>query len=218
MTVVDRSSLVRIVSNLVSYAYNDLDSKRFIIKTAKISSFACITWDSNQDTIRVTCNKIILNWHEAPVIGLLAHELSHPASKKGGQKEESTDLDVIQRGLGSYLALERIMTNKYSDYIIRNGQDRYLGYSTIRNYLDTHELNHLDRLLRDLRLTTTSRVYTQKLQHDYVIVHDDKITAHRDGTRLDNDQDADSELKYRTQDNSTYVYLDDELVAKFDDT
>ena len=51
MTVADMSSLVRIVSDLVSYAYNDLDSKRFIVKTAKISSFACITWDSNQDTL-----------------------------------------------------------------------------------------------------------------------------------------------------------------------
>lgn len=218
MTKVDRSSLTRIISSLVTYAYNDLDSKRFIIKTAKISSFACITWDSNQDTIRVTCNKIILNWHEAPVIGLLAHELSHPASKKGGQKEEATDLDVIQRGLGPYLALERIMTNKYLDYVIRNGQDRYLGYSTIRNYLDVQELNHLDRLLRDLRLTTTTRNYPQKLQHDYVVMYDDKITALRNGAILNDEQDVDSELKYRTHDNSTYVYLDDELVAKFDDT
>ena len=218
MTVVDRSSLVRIVSDLVSYAYNDLDSKRFIVKTANISSFACITWDKNHDYIRVTCNKVILNWHEAPIIGLLAHELSHPASKKGGHREESTDLDVIQRGLGPYLALERIMTNKYTDYLIKKGQDRYLGYSTIRNYLDANELNHLDRLMRDLRLTSTSRNYDPKLQHDFVIMHDDKITALRDGAIVDDDPDTDSELVFLKHDNSTYVYLDDELVAKFDDT
>ncbi|MHA1930251.1 MAG: hypothetical protein ACTSV2_16900 [Candidatus Thorarchaeota archaeon] len=217
MTMVDRSSLERVVSDLVTYAYNDLDSKRFIIKIAKISSFACITWDSNQDTIRLTCNRIIMNWHEAPIIGLLAHELSHPASKKGEQKEESTDLDVIERGLGSYLAVERIMTNKYTDYVIRKGKDRYLGYNTIRDYLDMQELDHLDRLLSDIRLTSTSRTYVEELEHDYVVMRDGKITSLRNGAIIDN-PDVDSDLKYRIHENSTYVYLDDELVAKFDDT
>lgn len=161
---------------------------------------------------------MILKWHEAPIIGLMAHELSHPASKKGGQKEEYTDLDVIQRGLGPYLALERIMTNKYTDYVIKKGKDRYLGYSTIRDYLDSKELNHLDRLLGDLRLTSTSRKYPKELQHDYIVMRDSKITSLRNGSILDHNPDIDTELKYRTHDNSTYVYLDDELVAKFDDT
>ena len=53
----------------------------------------------------------------------------------------------------------------------------------------------------------------EDLQHDYVVIRDHKITALRNGDIIEDSND----LIYRTHDKSTYVYLDDELVAKFDD-
>ncbi|MHA1479900.1 MAG: hypothetical protein ACTSQZ_00540 [Candidatus Thorarchaeota archaeon] len=211
--------ILDIISSLVKYAYPELESKRFIIKVAKIKSYACISWEHNHDVVRVTCNDIVNDWHEAALIGLLSHELSHPASMKMGHREESTDLDVINRGLGPYLALERIITNKYSDHVIKSGRDKYLGYKSIRKHLDSQELVQLDRLLFELRLTARENTPTLDLVHDYHVVKTDtEILTNNDMITQDQEnQNETQELKLVIRDNITHVYLDEVLVGKYSD-
>lgn len=209
--------ILEIISSLVKYAYLELESKRFITKVAKIKSYACISWEHNHDVVRVTCNEIVNGWHEAALIGLLSHELSHPASMKMGHREESTDLDVINRGLGPYLALERIITNKYSDHFIKSGRDKYLGYKSIRKLLDAQELIQLDRLLSELRLTAKESTPTLDLVHDYHVMktNDEFVTNSDMISQYQENQDETSELKFVIRDNTTHIYLDEVLVGKF---
>jgi len=57
---------------------------------------------------------------------------------------------VINRKLGHYLAIERAYTKKFFDHILREGEDKYLGYTSIRKRLKSKEVRKLDKLLSDL--------------------------------------------------------------------
>ena len=54
------------------------------------------------------------------------------------------------RGQGHYLAIERAFTNKYSDHVLRDGADRYLGYTSICKLLKFQEVQQLDSLISDI--------------------------------------------------------------------
>ncbi|MHA1577813.1 MAG: hypothetical protein ACTSU3_10670 [Candidatus Thorarchaeota archaeon] len=215
----NENRILNIISSLVEYAYPELGTRRFIAKTAKIPSYACISWESNNDIIRITCNNIVNEWHEAALIGLISHELSHPASTKMGKREESTDLDVIRRGLGPYLGLERIITNKYSDHVINRGRDKYLGYASIRKRLDSQELVQLDLLMSELRLTAKESTQTLQLVHDYHVTKTNGAVSTNNDMRSQDQEDQNEipDLKLVIRDNTTHVYLDETLVGKFGD-
>jgi hypothetical protein len=166
--VIDLSALL---TPLVDVAYPELSENHITIGWGRISSFATISWNQKLEDIRIKCSHETKKWHEAPLIGLLAHELSHPVHKGRSESEESTDLDVIERGLGTYLGVERLFTGKYEDHIIRKGRDRYLGYRSIRNQLSETELKHLDILLKQLRLIPHQMIARSPRQHDIIIVN-----------------------------------------------
>ncbi|MBY8996330.1 MAG: hypothetical protein KGD60_01265 [Candidatus Thorarchaeota archaeon] len=63
--------------------------------------------------------------------------------------ELQVDQDIIARGFGLYLALERLFTNKYSDHILRGGEDRYLGYTSIKKRLKSRKLKLLEKMMSD---------------------------------------------------------------------
>ena len=86
--------------------------------------------------------------------GLLSHELSHIALGVNLHSEFQADRDVIERGLGPYLAIERLFTNKHSDYILREGEDKYLGFISIRKLLSPDEVHQLDTLISEIGMLT----------------------------------------------------------------
>ena len=105
---------------------------------------------NKSDTIR--CNRAVRNWPEPALNGLLSHELSHLALGSKMHTELQADKDVIARGLGHYLAVERAFTNKHSDHVLREGEDRYLGYTFIRKLLKYQEVQQLDTLMSNIEL------------------------------------------------------------------
>jgi len=169
--MIEMEDLSSLVTRLVEVAYPEFDRDQITIKWKKMVSFATITWNQDLKDIRIKCSNETKKWHEAAIIGLLAHELSHPAQKGISQSELGTDLDAINRGFGPYLGVERLLAGKYEDHTIRNGKDRYLGYRTIRNQLLDTELKHLDILLTQLRLIPQKMMNEPLVYHDFVIVN-----------------------------------------------
>ena len=163
--------LTALLTRLIDVAYPELSANQIRIGWGRISSFATISWNQDFKDIRIKCSRETKTWHEAPLIGLLSHELSHPVHKGKSGSEERTDLDVIERGLGTYLGVERLFTGKYEDHIIRKGRDRYLGYRSIRNLLSDTELKHLDTLLKQLRLIPQQMIASPPKHHDILIVN-----------------------------------------------
>jgi hypothetical protein len=146
-----------LVQQLVNEAYPELEDRSINAKWGRTASFAVVTWTPSEKSIGITCHQKTKKWHEAALIGLLAHELSHPVKYGIINSEEAIDLDVIERGLGPYLAVERAVTGKYEDYRIHSAKDRYLGYRTIREYLTEEELQQLGLLLEEMRLVPIAK-------------------------------------------------------------
>ncbi|MBN2228901.1 MAG: hypothetical protein JW779_04835 [Candidatus Thorarchaeota archaeon] len=169
--------LMRLVNQLKSYAYSELIGSNILAVYGKTSSFAVISWSKNLQEIAIKCNNTTRKWHEAALIGLLSHEMSHTNS--ACVSETATDIDVIKRGLGPYLAVERILTGKYEDHIIQNGKDLYLGYSSIRKHLSKHELSQLDALLTKMRLIPKRRSKQHFKHHDILVKQDQEVTKIR---------------------------------------
>lgn len=166
--MVSKDELRSLGGRLVRTAYPEFRESEVAVSYGRTSAFASVTWRDRDESIEIVCNDDVKEWPEAAVLGLLAHELSHPAQESSNASEEGTDLDVLRRGLGLYLAVERLHASKYEDHLVRKGRDRYIGYRTIRKSLSQTESNQLDRLLSDLRLIPGKGPAVKKRVHDMV--------------------------------------------------
>jgi hypothetical protein len=158
--------LNKTVQKLVDTAYPDLQDSQVRASYGRTSAFASVMWEPQLESVTALCNPVVKRWHDAAVTGLIAYELSHPAQPGDRGFEEKTDLDVIGRGLGVYLAVERILAGKYEDHHIKRRADRHLGYRRIRRHLSSTETVQLDRLLREMRLIPAQHRGTQLAAHD----------------------------------------------------
>ena len=139
------------IYTLIKRAYADIKDRTVKVVWGSTGTNAVIIRSQNKsDTIR--CNRAVRNWPEPALNGLLSHELSHIALGSEMHTELQADKDVIARGLGHYLAVERAFTNKHSDHVLREGEDRYLGYASIRKLLKFQEVQQLDSLMSDFGL------------------------------------------------------------------
>lgn len=137
------------IYTLMKRAYADIKDRTVKIVWGTTGTNAVIIRSQNKsDTIR--CNRAVRDWSEPALIGLLSHELSHIALGSEIHTELQADKDVIARGLGHYLAIERAFTNKHSDHVLREGADRYLGYASIRKLLKFQEIQQLDTLMLNI--------------------------------------------------------------------
>jgi hypothetical protein len=73
--------LMDLAKRLVSYAYPELSQTKIAIGYGRISSYANVRWGGKGD-IQVTCNVNSEDWPEPALIGLISHELSHPAQTR----------------------------------------------------------------------------------------------------------------------------------------
>jgi len=136
------------IHTLMNDAYQDIKDRTVHIIWTRTGPNAAIVWSKNKvDTIK--CNIAIADWPEPVILGLLSHELSHIALGTDLHSELQTDEDVIARGLGHYLAIERAFTKKYSDHILRDGEDRYLGFTSIKKKMKSKEVRKISRLLTE---------------------------------------------------------------------
>ncbi|MHA1481147.1 MAG: hypothetical protein ACTSQZ_06970 [Candidatus Thorarchaeota archaeon] len=140
------------VYTLMCEAYSEIKDRTVRIEWGRATANAVIIWSQNKIDI-IRCNRAVRNWPEPVLYGLLSHELSHIALGANLHLEIQADRDVIDRGLGPYLAIERLYTNKHSDHILREGEDRYLGYMSIRKLLSSDEVHKLEGLMLDLRMS-----------------------------------------------------------------
>ncbi|MFW9887860.1 MAG: hypothetical protein ACFFER_06745 [Candidatus Thorarchaeota archaeon] len=199
---------------IVFHAYPELAGRDIEATTSNLRSYGQVRW-SDTDRINITCHQDTVCWPEPAIIGLLAHEISHPAKGKYSS-EETTDLDVIDRGLGHYLATERAYVNKYEDHTVRGCKDRYLGFQSIRELLNEHEKGMLEKLLEDFRIIPSKKTTRFRLIQDTAI-HDDvgHTTLMIEGQSIRvKGVGADSDLKLLFRDKVLYVYADDEVVVK----
>ena len=209
--------LSKLVTRLVETAYPELTQSHIRIQWGQSSSFATVSWTQDFKDVRIKCSNAIRNWHESAIIGLLSHELSHPAQQKKNQSERSTDLDAIDRGFGPYLGVERLLAGKYDDHIIRKGKDRYLGYKSIRQLLNENELKHLDALLIQMRLVPSVKIEQSRVHHDIVIMHKTtdtiiQVDGHEFKVSL---QKNDAEVRTIEKENTTHIMIDDKEVGHF---
>jgi hypothetical protein len=134
------------IFKLLSNEYADIKERTVHILWSRTGANAAVIYSKNKtDTIRI--NIAVTDWPEPAIFGLLSHELSHIALGVDLHSELEADEDVIARGLGHYLAIERAFTKKYADHILREGEDRYLGYRTIKKLLKTKEVQKLNHLM-----------------------------------------------------------------------
>lgn len=217
--MVPASILTSLVQQLVAEAFKELDDYDIDVHWGRTSYIAAINWVPEDRSIRITCNKQTKNWHEAALIGLLSHELSHAAQRTPKSLEKRTDIDVIERGLGPYLALERALTGRYEDHNIGNGKDKYLGYRTIRGYLTEEESNHLDALLAEIRLVAGARFPLKTKHHELNISTKNgmsviSIDGHifQAGAKV-----KESEVSIVRSGGSVYVYIKGNLIGEFDE-
>jgi hypothetical protein len=209
--------LSNLVQQLVEEAYPELVEYNIEVKWGRTSCFAAISWTPENKSIRITCNKQTKKWHEAAIIGLLSHELSHPAQHTSATSERHTDIDVVERGLGPYLAVERAMTGKYEDYDIRQGKDKYLGYRTIRTYLTEEESQQLQALLEELRLVPNMGPKAIPDYHELSITNDEGRTAISvDGHVFYVDiQASESDIKAVSRNGLVHVYLNGSEIGNY---
>jgi hypothetical protein len=133
---------------LISKEYSDIRDRTVQIIWSRAGPNAVIVWSQNKTDV-IRCNIAVTEWSEPAILGLLSHELSHIALGTDVHSELQADEDVIARGLGLYLAIERAFTNKYSDHVLRGGEDRYLGYDSIRKLLKSHDVKKLDHIMSE---------------------------------------------------------------------
>jgi hypothetical protein len=125
---------------------------------------------------------------------------------------------VLSRGLGPYLAVERVFTGKYDDHILRGGKDRYMGYSTIGSVLNPRETVLLDRLLEDFRLIPSKSVRKDlDILHDTIAFDDMRATTVVvDGKLLTLPPvPSGADIKILVRQNHVFIYADDVEVGQF---
>ena len=215
-TTPDLKSLTKI---LVSVAYPELQKNDIITSWGQISSYGQVRWSADDNTIQIRVNKDIGTWHQAGIIGLLSHELSHPSQKGSGLKEHKTDEDVISRGLGLYLAVERLIAGKYEDHIIQRGKDRYLGYRSVRNLLTPIEIKSLDLLMSNLKLKPARTSHRNSFSHDSIVYEKDGIsTIAIDGVTFVIPQGLiDPDIKIVHRDGIVSVYADEKIIGQYEE-
>ncbi len=137
-----------LIFKLMSKEYRKIRDRNVYITWAREGANAVIVWNQDKTDV-IRCNIAVAEWPEPVIIGLLSHELSHIALGAKLHKEHQADEDVIARGLGHFLALERVFTNKYSDHVLKEGEDRYLGYISIRSRLKPQQVEQLYSLMSE---------------------------------------------------------------------
>jgi hypothetical protein len=210
-------NLMSLAKQLIAHAYPELSQTNITIDYGRTSSYANVRW-GREDGIQVTCSVSSRDWPEPALLGLIAHELSHPVQTQDWHSEMKTDQDVLSRGLGPYLAMERVLTGKYEDHSLRGGIDRYLGYSTIRDLLNPRETSNLDRLLDDFRL-----VPSKFLRKDLDILHDTITFDERRSTTMVVEGrllvlppvPSDADIKILVRNNHAIIYVDDLEIGDF---
>jgi len=210
-------NLPALVEQLVDVAYPELKGSNINARWGRTSCFATVSWTSDRLNITITCNIQTKKWHEAALLGLLSHELSHPALGTSNREESSTDIDVIRRGLGPYLAVERAMTDKHEDSVISRGKDKYLGYKSIRANLNEEELIQLDALLQEMRLVPQRYTGLQLPHHDLTIIKTEGMTdISIDGNLFSLEGNIeDSQVEIITRDGISYVFLNGKVIGKY---
>jgi len=204
------------IRTLISYVYTDIEDKNVNVDWGRTQAYAVVIWNQSKP-VSIRCNRAIRSWAEPALLGLLSHELSHIALGENSHSEHQTDRDVILRGLGPYLAIERIFTNKYSDHIIRRGQDRYLGYDSIRSLLTKHEENQLDVLMSDIGFLS-KKMQKDSLLHDYAF-HQTEESSHIiiDGHSYSLDEkQCIEDIKFVVRDSSVQIVLDEQIIGEFE--
>lgn len=213
----DAQDITALIEILVSLAYPELRHSRISISWGKITSFAQIQWSQSMDRISIRINNEVKSWHEAGITGLISHELSHPSQKGRSTNESGTDNNVISRGLGPYLAIERLFAGKYNDHIIGSGRDRYLGYRSIRNQLTSLETQQLNTLLTKIQLAPAKPRSSIWRSHDTVVFNNEhRTTIAIEGHQFslpENLQNLDIKLVERN--NIAYIYADEILIGEF---
>lgn len=211
--------LQELVCQLVEEAYPELKSGSVDAQWGKTPCFATVSWSSSRKTIRITCNTQTQRWHEGALLGLLAHELSHPAQGKHTTSERSTDVDAIERGLGPYLAAERAIAGKFEDHIINHGKDMYLGYRTVRSFLVGLESQQLDALLREMRLIPDMKLGHGLQFHDLIVCHrENQVEFTINGSTFTVFDDIeDPQIDLIARDGATHVYLDGQEIGEHKD-
>ncbi|MHA1772395.1 MAG: hypothetical protein ACTSYL_12035 [Candidatus Thorarchaeota archaeon] len=154
------------VSDLADCCYPELAEWSVSIHAGRIRAIGDATWSTESKSLRIRINNDVTRWPDPAVIGLLAHELSHPIVGAIKQAEYRTDCDVLERGLAVYLAFERAYIGRYHDDRL-NHNDRYLGYLSIREKLSIDEMKWLDDLLGDFGLIPSKRPRIYEI-HDVV--------------------------------------------------
>jgi hypothetical protein len=206
-----------LTDNLVFHAYPELIKSELLVSWGKTSSFALIHWDNTKQRISIRINDDVKTWHESGVLGLISHELSHPAQIRGGRSELKTDRDSIRRGLGPYLAIERIFAGKHEDHVIRGGEDRYLGYKSIRAQLTELEVQHLDALLSELGIIPTRQKEVRRTTHDTLIHGKQKeTTVIVEGHRFVlSPETKEPDIRIIERNSIVYIYADEVIVGEF---
>jgi hypothetical protein len=215
--VTDRG-LHELIQHLVEVAYPEFMRSNITTRWGRTSCFATVSWTADRMRILVTCNTQTKKWHEAALIGLLSHELSHPIQERSGRAESKTDLDVICRGLGPYLAVERASSGKYEDYVISRGKDKYLGYRSIRSLLNAEELIQLDALLQEMQLIPQKNVIFQIPHQDLAILKTEgKTEISIDGHTFTLDGNIDdSQIEIIIRNGISHVYHKGQEIGKYD--
>ncbi|MFW9810406.1 MAG: hypothetical protein ACFFE6_13590 [Candidatus Thorarchaeota archaeon] len=208
-----------LAETLISFAYPELEKKEVVVSWGETSVFGHVRWGHEDQRISVRINKRIRDWHQAGITGLLSHELSHPAQSGSGLRERETDQDVISRGLGAYLAVERLLAGKYDDHIIGRGKDRYLGYQSIRNQLTSSELQNLDMLMAKMQLKPTSTAKNTLLSHDSILFREKSGTIMAiEGIQFEIPVGLQNpDIKLVSKEGVVLVYADEVLIGQYQD-
>ncbi len=152
--------------DLIEYVFSELQNWSISAVVGKTRALGDASWSEGERSLQIRINRSVRDWPDPAIIGLLAHELSHPLVGYNRPVELSTDRHVLKRGLGVYLAFERAFIGRYHDHTLK-GKDRYLGFQSIREELSPMERDTLDRLLGEFRLIPHRQPRLQ-IQHDIV--------------------------------------------------
>ncbi len=209
-------TLADYIKLLVENAYREIEHREIKVEWGRLKSFAIVTMNQ-VGPIMIKCNSVARAWPEPALLGLLSHELSHVIVGDIPNTEKQTDLDVIKRGLGVYLAVERVIVNKYSDHIIGKGKDRYLGYNSIRSLLTSHQIQQLDLLMSDLGMIQST---TDMLLHDFAVLHDkDTSRVLIEGHSINIDAaDLMDDIKIIIGDETVQILLNESVIGEFEKT
>ncbi|TFG34425.1 hypothetical protein EU527_03710 [Candidatus Thorarchaeota archaeon] len=213
-----KNDIDSLIEQLVELVYIELRNSNIRIDWGTANCFATISWNQDFREIKIRCNNITRQWHQAALYGLLSHELSHPLQNLSQCTEMNTDIDVIDRGMGVYLAVERLIIGKYEDHIIKKGKDRYLGYSSIRKLLLDQEIGHLDRLLMEMRLIPTRKIAQNIQHHDLFLIRAaDTTSVHVDGLQFSvAGEIKDTDISIIDRDDQSFIYVNHVEIAQID--